>query len=97
MYATALLALRVVERRTLEQWTIIDFATAVAMGAIIGRTAIAGTRSYLTGAVAFCTLILIHRMASFIRVRPLLGTRRGSLGTSGSETTNQGRCPTDPY
>ena len=49
MYATALVALRLGERRTLAQWTIIDFATAVAMGAIIGRTAIAGTQSYATG------------------------------------------------
>jgi uncharacterized membrane protein YcaP (DUF421 family) len=73
MYATALLALRVGERRTLAQWTIIDFATAVAMGAIIGRTAIAGTQSYLTGAVAVCTLIVIHRAASLLRLRPLLG------------------------
>jgi uncharacterized membrane protein YcaP (DUF421 family) len=72
MYATALLALRVGERRTLAQWTIIDFATAVAMGAIIGRTAIAGTQSYLTGAVAVCTLVLIHRAASLLRLRPLL-------------------------
>lgn len=73
MYATALLALRVGERRTLAQWTIIDFATAVAMGAIIGRTAIAGTQSYLTGAVAVCTLVAIHRIASLLRLRPLLG------------------------
>jgi uncharacterized membrane protein YcaP (DUF421 family) len=73
MYATALLALRVGERRTLAQWTIIDFATAVAMGAIIGRTAIAGTQSYLTGAVAVCTLVVIHRIASLLRFRPLLG------------------------
>jgi uncharacterized membrane protein YcaP (DUF421 family) len=73
MYATALLALRIGERRTLAQWTIIDFATAVAMGAIIGRTAIAGTQSYLTGAVAVCTLVAIHRVASVLRFRPLLG------------------------
>ncbi len=72
MYATALLALRVGERRTLAQWTIIDFATAVAMGAIIGRTAIAGTQSYLTGAVAVCTLVVIHRVASVLRFRPLV-------------------------
>lgn len=73
MYATALLALRIGERRTLAQWTIIDFATAVAMGAIIGRTAIAGTQSYLTGAVAVCTLVVIHRVASVLRFRPVLG------------------------
>jgi uncharacterized membrane protein YcaP (DUF421 family) len=73
MYATALVALRVGERRTLAQWTIIDFATAVAMGAIIGRTAIAGTQSYLTGAVAVCTLVAIHRLASVMRFQPLIG------------------------
>lgn len=72
MYATALIALRLGERRTLAQWTIIDFATAVAMGAIIGRTAIAGTQSYLTGAVALCTLVAIHRIASVLRFNPLL-------------------------
>ena len=73
MYATALIALRVGERRTLAQWTIIDFATAVAMGAIIGRTAIAGTQSYITGAVALCTLVATHRLASLLRFQPLLG------------------------
>ena len=73
MYVTALLGLRIGERRTLAQYTIIDFATAVAVGAIVGRTAIAGTQSYLTGAVALLTLIVIHKLASLLRFRPLLG------------------------
>jgi uncharacterized membrane protein YcaP (DUF421 family) len=73
MYATALLALRVGERRTLAQWTSIDFATAVAMGAIIGRTAIAGMQSYLTGAVAVVTLIVVHRIISALRFTPAVG------------------------
>lgn len=73
MYVTALLALRVGERRTLAQWTIIDFATAVALGAIIGRTAIAGTQSYATGAVAVVTLVAFHRAASVVRRHRLLG------------------------
>lgn len=72
MYVTALVGLRLSERRTVSQWTVIDFATAVAMGAIIGRTAIAGTQSYLTGAVALGTLIVVHRIASLLRFRPLL-------------------------
>ena len=71
MYVTALVALRIGERRTLAQWTIIDFATAVAMGAIIGRTAIAGDQSYLTGAVALATLVAVHRLASVLRFNPL--------------------------
>ncbi len=73
MYATAVVGLRLGERRTLAQWTIIDFATAVAVGAIVGRTAIAGTQAYLTGAVALLTLIAVHRLASLLRFRPLAG------------------------
>jgi uncharacterized membrane protein YcaP (DUF421 family) len=71
MYVTAVVALRLSERRTLAQWTIIDFATAVAMGAIIGRTAIAAGQSYLTGAVALVTLVVVHRLAAHLRFRPL--------------------------
>ena len=67
MYATAVAGLRLGERRTLAQWTLIDFVTAVAIGAIVGRTAIAGTQSYLTGAVALLTLIAVHRLASLLR------------------------------
>jgi uncharacterized membrane protein YcaP (DUF421 family) len=73
MYATAVVGLRLGERRTLVQWTIIDFATAVAVGAIVGRTAIADTQSYATGAVALLTLIAVHRLASLLRFRPLVG------------------------
>lgn len=72
IYATALVALRLGERRTLAQWTIIDFATAVAIGAIIGRTAVAGSQSWLVGAVALVTLVVVHRVASLLRFRPLL-------------------------
>jgi uncharacterized membrane protein YcaP (DUF421 family) len=71
MYVTALVALRLGERRTLAQWTIIDFATAVALGAIVGRTAIAKDQSYLTGAVALVTLVAVHRVASRLRFNPL--------------------------
>ena len=73
MYVTALVGLRLGERRTLAQWTIIDFATAVAIGAIVGRTAIAEGQSYLTGAAALLTLIVVHRLASLLRLRPVLG------------------------
>lgn len=73
MYGTALISLRIGERRTLAQWTIIDFATAVAMGAIIGRTAIAGSQSYATGAVALVALVVVHKAASLLRFNPILG------------------------
>lgn len=70
MYATAILGLRLGERRTLAQWTIIDFVTAVAIGAIVGRTAVAGSQSYVTGAAALLTLIAVHRFASVLRFSP---------------------------
>lgn len=73
IYATAVVILRLAERRTLAQWTIMDFATAVAFGAIIGRTALAGGQSYLTGAVALATLVAAHRLASRLRFHPVLG------------------------
>lgn len=67
MYVTALVALRLGERRTLAQWTTIDVVAAVAMGAIVGRTALAGNQSFATGAVAVVTLIALHRVASVLR------------------------------
>ncbi len=72
MYVTALFGLRLGERRTLAQWTIIDFAAAVAMGAIVGRTAVASTQSYATGAVALLTIVGVHRIDSRLRFRTLL-------------------------
>lgn len=71
MYATALAALRLGERRTLAQWTLIDFATAVALGAIIGRTAVAGGQSYATGAAALVSLVAVHRLVSLLRFTPV--------------------------
>lgn len=76
MYGTALVVLRVAQRRTLAQWTIIDFAAAVASGAsgaIIGRTALAQTQSYAAGATALLTIVVAHRLASLLRFQPLLG------------------------
>ena len=73
IYTTALVGLRLAERRTLAQWTIIDFAAAVAVGGIVGRTAVAQSQSYAVGAVALLTIIVAHRLASLLRLRPVLG------------------------
>lgn len=73
MYTTALVGLRLGERRTLAQWTAIDFAAAVAIGAIVGRTATANTQSYAIGAVGLVSLLLLHRLTSLARLRPLFG------------------------
>lgn len=73
MYATALLALRLGERRTLSQWRLVDFVAAVAVGAIVGRTAIASSQSFATGAVALVVLVISHRIASLLRFSPVIG------------------------
>lgn len=73
MYGTALVGLRLGERRTLAQWSTIDFAAAVAIGAIVGRTAVAGSQSYAVGAVALVTLIVLHRLLSLARFSAAFG------------------------
>jgi uncharacterized membrane protein YcaP (DUF421 family) len=70
MYVTALLGLRVAHRRTLAQWTGIDFAAAVAVGAIVGRTAVAEAQSLLVGVVALLTILAAHAAVTFGRYVP---------------------------
>lgn len=72
MYVLALAGLRVSPRRTLAQWTAIDFAAAIAIGAIIGRTAIANDQSFVIGAVALVTLLFTHWLVSLARFSPVL-------------------------
>ena len=67
IYSTAVVGLRIAHRRTLAQWTAIDFAAAVAVGAIIGRTALASSQSYLMGAVALATILLAHGAVTLAR------------------------------
>ncbi|MBG0741030.1 DUF421 domain-containing protein [Paeniglutamicibacter antarcticus] len=74
MFVVAAFGLRIGERRTVAQWTIIDFVTAVAIGAVVGRTAVAASQSFITGAVALLTLIAVHRLVSLLRFHPRLRT-----------------------
>jgi uncharacterized membrane protein YcaP (DUF421 family) len=67
IYLVAVLGLRVAQRRTLAQWTAIDFAAAVAIGAIVGRTAVATGQSFVVGAVALVTILAAHAVAMFAR------------------------------
>ncbi|HXV93700.1 MAG TPA: YetF domain-containing protein [Pseudonocardia sp.] len=70
MYAVALAGLRLTPRRTLSQWTAIDFAAAVALGAIIGRTAVASDQSVAIGVAARAALLLVHWALAAARVSP---------------------------
>ena len=67
IFAVAVIGLRLGERRTLTQLGAFDFAVAVAIGAIIGRTVTASSASFATGAVALVTLLVVHRLVAFAR------------------------------
>jgi uncharacterized membrane protein YcaP (DUF421 family) len=69
LFATAVAAFRISDRRTLAQLGAFDFAAAVAVGAIIGRTATSPSTSYLTGAVALVGLLTAHRVVTEFRRR----------------------------
>ena len=70
MYAVAVLGLRLAQRRTLAQWTAIDFAAAVAIGALLGRTAVASDQSFAIGAVALVTFLFAHWAVTMARLNP---------------------------
>lgn len=67
MYVLAVLVLRCSQRRTLAQWTAIDFVAAVAVGATVGRTAVASNQSFAVGAVAFVTILAAHWVVNMLR------------------------------
>lgn len=71
IYFVAMLALRAAHRRTVSQWTAIDFAAAVAIGAVMGRTAVASGQSLAIGAVALVTFLTAHTFAIILRFHPL--------------------------
>jgi uncharacterized membrane protein YcaP (DUF421 family) len=67
LFAVAVVGLRLGERRTLAQLGAFDFTVAVAIGSIIGRTVTAASTSFVTGAVAIVTLVVVHRVVAFAR------------------------------
>jgi uncharacterized membrane protein YcaP (DUF421 family) len=67
LFAVAVVGLRLGERRTLTQLGAFDFAVAVAIGSIIGRTATASSTSFATGAVALAALLVAHRLVAIVR------------------------------
>ena len=70
LFATAVTAFRLVLRRTIAQFTPFDWVTAVAVGAIVGRTATAADTSWLTGTAALLTLIAAHDLVARLRLIP---------------------------
>jgi uncharacterized membrane protein YcaP (DUF421 family) len=67
LFLVAVIGLRLGERRTIAQLSTWDFAVAVAIGTIIGRTATVPSTSFATAAVALLALMAVHRAVAFAR------------------------------
>ncbi|OSC30816.1 DUF421 domain-containing protein [Mycobacterium vulneris] len=70
LFTTAVTAFRLVLRRTIAEFTPFDWVTAVAVGAIVGRTATAADTSWFTGTAALLTLIAAHDLVARLRLIP---------------------------
>ncbi|MGV0611469.1 DUF421 domain-containing protein [Mycobacterium kansasii] len=70
MFVTAATAFRLMLRRTIAEFTPFDWVTAVAVGAIVGRTATASETSWLTGTAALLALIVAHDVVARLRFIP---------------------------
>lgn len=64
---TAVAGLRLSERRTLARLRPFDVVTVIAVGAVIGRAAIATSTSHLEGATALLILFVVHQLLSRAR------------------------------
>lgn len=73
LFTVAIIGLRLSGRRMLAQLNVFDFVVAVAVGAIVGRTATSSTTSFATGAVALITLLFMHRIVAELHRRGWLG------------------------
>lgn len=67
---TAMIAFRLSTRRALAQFAPFDWVVAVAVGAIVGRTATASDASWLTGTAALLSLIAVHAAVTRLRLLP---------------------------
>ena len=70
LFITAVTAFRFTLRRTIAEFTPFDWVIAVAVGAIVGRTATAADTSWLTGAAALLALIAAHDIVARLRFIP---------------------------
>ena len=75
IYLSVVVAVRLGERRTLTEMTTYDFAVAIALGSIIGRTATTADPSYVKGVAAVAALLGCHHALSALRLRSPLARR----------------------
>lgn len=70
LFVAATIAFRLTERRTIAEFSPFDWITAVAVGAIVGRTATAADTSWLTGTAALLAVIAAHAVVARLRFIP---------------------------
>lgn len=70
LFATVATAFRLTLRRTMAEFTPFDWVTAVAIGAIVGRTATSAHTSWSTGAAAVLALLIAHDAVARLRFIP---------------------------
>lgn len=68
LFLTALIAFRLTTRRAMAQFAPFDWVVAVAVGAIVGRTATASDASWLTGTAALVSLLAMHALVTRLRL-----------------------------
>jgi len=67
LFATAAAGFRLGQRRTMAEFALFDWVVAVAVGAVIGRTATASDTAWSTGAAALVVLIAAHAVVGRLR------------------------------
>jgi uncharacterized membrane protein YcaP (DUF421 family) len=70
LFFTAAVAFRLAGRRTIAEFSPFDWVTAVAVGALVGRSATAADTSWLTATAALLTLMAAHGMVTRARFVP---------------------------
>lgn len=70
LFLMAVIAFRLTTRRAIAQFAPFDWVAAVAVGAIVGRTATASDASWLTGTAALVSLLLVHAFVTRLRMVP---------------------------
>jgi uncharacterized membrane protein YcaP (DUF421 family) len=68
LFVVAVIGLRASARRTFAELTLLDFVTAVAVGAVVGRVPNASATSFVAGAATLLVLLVMHRLLGRARM-----------------------------
>lgn len=78
VYLAFVLLLRLLGQRTVATLSIVDLACVMAVGALVGRTALLAVPSLATGLLGLLTLLVTHRAVGALQRRTSFGRWLGS-------------------